>query len=168
MVTNYPEPPRKENTPTQGTAVQALADLAYLWKCDDADWVAQREKDWKKLVVTAFDDYPKSEKKMLERYFKAGEKTKYIPAGDFFFLTPYESEESLLQLFNSRLLSDNDRASLYSIYIFAADRFADCSCYRQHTSLFVKGVLGDTYTEVIEQTSIRHNKVISPPRLMVW
>lgn len=163
MITNYPEPPRKENNPTPGTKEQALADLAYLWKCDDPEWMNQREADWQKLVVTAFDDYPKSEKKELERYFKYGEKSTYIPVSDFFFLTPYDSVVSVLHLFNSSLLDDNDRASMFTSYIFDADRFVDSGWHQSHTSLFIEGILGDAYCEVIEQTSPRHSKIISPP-----
>lgn len=160
---NYPEAPRKENIPTPGTKEQALADLAYLWTCDDSEWMKQREADWQKLVAIAFDDYPKPEKRELERYFKYGKKSAYMPIEDLFFLTPYNSEESLLQFFNSRLLSDNDRASIYGNYIFDADRFSHCGFYRQHTSLFIDVILGDTFVEVIEKTSPHHSKRISPP-----
>lgn len=160
-MTSYPEPPRKENIPATGSEENALADLAYLWKCDDPEWMNQRETDWQELVVTAFDDYPKSEKKALERYFKYGEKSGYIPVGDFFLLTPYDSKESLLQLFNSSLLTDNDRSSMFSAFIFRDPRFERCHWFEHHARLIVEVILGDKYFEVFEQSTPSHSKVIS-------
>lgn len=160
---NSPEPLRNENTPTTGTREEALTELAYLWKCDDPVWVAQREADWLILVKAIYHDYPKVERRPIEHYFKYGELLENISVWSLFFLTPYNSEKSLLQVFNSNLLDSEDRSSMFSSYIFDADRFSDCSWYEKHTALFVETMLGNTYCEVIEQTSLWHSKIISPP-----
>lgn len=159
---SYPEPPLKVNIPTPGTEEQALADLAYLWKCDDPDWVTQRESDWLRLIETAFDDYPKVEKNALERYFKYGEKSVYIPVGDFFFLTPYDSKESLLQLFNSSLLNSDDRSLMLSVASLGSTQFENCHWYELHTSLVIETILGPSYREVSDRFSVGDAVVISP------
>ncbi len=141
-MTDYSAPPRKQNVPVKMTKKQALIDLAHLWLCDDPDWMAKREADWKMMLETVFEDYPKAERKPIEEYFKYGRLNEYVSVWSLFFLTPYNSEESLMQVFNSGLLDANDRSDLYRGYIYDADRFANCSWYHQHTSLFVEVVLG--------------------------
>ncbi|MCL1039012.1 hypothetical protein L2750_17925 [Shewanella submarina] len=162
MIANFPKPAVKDNVPVDENWKQALPKLLYLWKTADPDWIAQREADWQLLLQTAFDDYPKAEKKELGEYFKYGRKLEYIPVGDSFFLTPYDSPESLLQLFNSGMLDRSDRDSMLSGYIFDADRFAACHWYERHTTLFVEAILGNTYCEVFEGKP-PHRKMLSLP-----
>ncbi len=162
-MTNYPEIPRKENTPSKESSKQALKNLAYLWRSDDQGWMAKREADWKMMLETVFEDYPKAERKPIEEYFKYGRLNQYVSARSFFFLTPYDSAESLMQLFNSGLMNDVDRSDMYGEYIFDSDRFVDCSWYKRHMSLFAEVVMGELYCEVYEQTSKNHSAIISPP-----
>jgi len=174
MTIKYPVAPQRQNNPIEGTPAQALANIAYLWQTDDVAWMEQRTNDWAVLARTGFDDYPKSSKKVLERYFKYGEKTTkmsaggifgeqtvYMPVGDFFLLTPFDSPESLMQLFNSRLLDYNDRRDITSSYLFGDKCFEHCHWFEHHTMLIINTILGDSYYKVVEQTSTHHIDVIS-------
>ena len=114
MGNNFPEAPMVLNKPDRSVK---LEDFSYLWKTDDADWVAQRQADWQNFVKPVFKEYPKSEQKLLEQYFLYGKKEKYYPATDWFFLTPYESEATLLKLMNSSILDTVGRANIINYYL---------------------------------------------------
>ncbi|MCL1039011.1 hypothetical protein L2750_17920 [Shewanella submarina] len=161
MMSNFEEPLRKENIPRDERKQQALERLAYLWRTDSPDWNAQRDSDWKLLSESVYDETPRPERECIEAYFKYGESPKHIPISTSFFLTPYESVESLELLFNSGVLSDNDRRSILSYYIFSSTKFAECDWYERHTTLFVETLLGDQYCEIYEVDSSRVY-IISP------
>lgn len=160
MSSNFPEAPMVVNKPDRSVK---LEDFSYLWKTDDTDWVAQREADWLTCVKPVFKDYPKAEQKLLEQYFKYGKKEKYYPVTDWFFLTPYDSKESLLKLMNSSLLGARCRGQIIQYYPLSSFyRFSHCPWYRQHMELFIAAYYTGGYTILREQ---RVN--ISPPPT-VW
>jgi hypothetical protein len=158
----FPEPVEEVISPSQTTEAQALAELAYLWKLDDPAWVVQRDLDWELMLDPFFHDYPKAELKKVERYFKYGEKNEYISIREFFFLTPYNSIESIRQLFYSSLLSKEGRREILQSYIYIYNEREICPWYEAHMSYAIAGLLGDSYRVIKEQTSSRHSDLISP------
>lgn len=150
----FPEAPVFVNTPDRNIK---LEDLAFLWKLDDPDWVSQREADWFEYVKPVFKDYPKTEQKLLEQYFIYGKKDKYYPVSDWFFLTLYNTKESLLKLMNSFLLTTNDRIKIIKFYLLRDFfRFSDCPWYRQHMEIFIETYFAGSYTILEEQKKIFH------------
>jgi len=135
-----------------------LEDFSYLWKTDDADWMAQREADWLTFVKPVFKDYPKTDRKLLEQYFKYGKKEKYYPATDWFFLTPYDSKASLLKFMNSSPLDAREHGQIIQFYpLKDFFRFSHCPWYRQHMELFIDAYYSGGYIILREQ-----RKNISP------
>jgi hypothetical protein len=160
MSINFPEAPIVLNKPDRSVK---LEDFAYLWKVDDPDWVAQREADWLAFVKPIFPDYPKADLKLLEQYFKLGKKDEYYPVTDWFFLTPYDSKESLLKLMNSSLLGTRCRLDIIQYYLLRSFfRFSSCPWYRHHMEVFIAAYYSGGYTILREQ-----RKNISPPPT-VW
>lgn len=156
MNNSFPEAPVVLNKPDRSVK---LDDLAYFWKLDDQKWVAQREADWLECVKPIFKDYPKSEQKLVEQYFKFGRKNKYYPVTDWFFLTPYESKEDLLKLMNSSLLDTRGRKDINYYYVLEGFfKFLSCRWYRQHMQIFSDAYFPGEYTVVQEQ-----GENISPP-----
>lgn len=155
------EPPRKVNILLPGTKEEALSDLAYLWKCDDPEWMAQREADWVMLERTSYGDYPKAEKRTIEEYFKYGRLKERLPGWSLVFLTPYNSTKSLVRFFNSKLLDAHDRRLVLSGYAFGFDQFESCYWYKSHLNLIVEEFLGG-YCEIVESAGNNHVDVISP------
>jgi hypothetical protein len=156
MNNSFPEAPVVLNKPDRSIK---LDDLAYFWKLDDPSWVAQREADWLEYVKTTFKNYPKSEQKLLEKYFKQGIMNEYYPAGDWLFLTPYGSKDDLLTLMNSSLLDGTEKQGVTGLYMFRSFfRFSECPWYREHMEIFSEVYFSGEYTLIKEQ---RDN--ISPP-----
>jgi hypothetical protein len=156
MSTNFPEAPIVLNQPDRGVK---LEDFSYLWKTEDTDWLHQREADWLTFVKPVFKDHPKEDQKLLEEYFKYGKKDKFYPVTGWFFLTPYDSKESLRKLMNSSLLGASCRGDIIQYYpLKSFFRFSHCPWYRQHMELFISAYYTGGYTIVKEQ---RVN--ISPP-----
>lgn len=156
MNNSFPEAPVIMNKRDRGIK---LADLAYFWKLDDQKWAVQREADWLEYVKPVFKDYPKSEQKILEKYFKQGIKNEYYPAGDWLFLTPYGSKDDLLKLMNSSLLGGSEKQQAIALYVFRDFfRFKKCPWYRQHMEIFSEVYFSGEYTLIKEQRD--H---VSPP-----
>ena len=156
MSSHFPEAPMVANKPDRSVK---LEDFSYLWKTDDTDWMAQREADWLSFVKPIFKDHPKEDQRLLEQYFKYGKKEKYYPETGWFFLTPYDSKASLLQLMNSSILDADGRAKIIQYYpLRGFYRFSHCPWYRQHMELFITAYYTGGYTILKER---RQN--ISPP-----
>jgi len=155
MSSVFPEAPAIINAPDRNVN---LGDLSYLWKLDDSVWVARREADWLAFVKPVFKDHPKEDQKLLEQYFKYGKKDHFYPVKGWFFLTPYDSKESLLTLMNSSLLGTNDRLNIINDYLIGFCRFSNCPWYRQHMEVFIATYFSGTYTILREK-----RKNISPP-----
>ena len=155
MNKSFPEAPTVVNTPDNSVT---LASLSYLWQVDNADWVAQREADWLAYVKSIFKDHPKAEIKLLEHYFKLGRMNEYYPESAWFFLTPYDSIETLQKIMNSSLLGPHERGNTISWYLTRFKRFSHCPWYQRYLTIFIEAYLSNGYVIVSEK-----RETISPP-----
>ena len=145
----FPDAPISINMPDRSVK---LGDLSYLWHLDDPDWVAQRETDWLTSVKPIFKDYPKADQKLLKQYFIFGKKNEYYPVTDWFFLSPYDSKESLVKLMNSFLLGLDCRRKIIKFYLLRGFfRFSGCPWYRQHMEIFIATYFAGNYAILREQ-----------------
>ncbi|WP_299948697.1 hypothetical protein [uncultured Microbulbifer sp.] len=161
-MTNYPEPSTQENEPIKETRKEALARLTLLWKTENPEWLSQRQGEWRELSRTAFDDYPKDEKKIIEQYFVHGDLKGVVNASTTLTLAPYIDHVSLLSVFNSALLDANDRRALSTNFLFGGDKYSQLPWFQSHMNLFAENILGKEYRIILERTSVRRVKEISP------
>jgi len=154
MNTNFPEAPTAVNTPDMSIT---LADLSYLWRVDDAEWLAQRKADWLTYIKPVFKDYPKSEQKLLQQYFTLGIKNEYYPEADWFFLTPYDSVEDFIKIMNSSLLGPHERRNVLSGFITKFKQFEHCPWYKHYMMMYIEAYLQNGYIILAEK-----RKTISP------
>lgn len=109
-----------------------------------------------------FSDTPKKERKIYENYFKYGEKEGVLGGLTTVILTPYINSSEFKHLLTSRLLDSSFRAQVYSQYIYIMTSYEVCDWYEGHMKIAVDMLLGYQYKTIKENTSIRHEKILSP------
>ncbi|GGY54315.1 hypothetical protein GCM10011297_29010 [Bacterioplanes sanyensis] len=82
-------------TPTRYEILQSFRPL---WRVEDEQWLAQRQADWQHIRASIKKAAPAS-LKLLESYFVYGEKKGYLPGTTLLLFTPYDSAESVQEVF---------------------------------------------------------------------
>lgn len=134
-----------------------LEEFAYLWKTEDADWMAQRKVEWRQLAKDVYGGCPAMEKKIYAEYFVKGtnlrgenpllpDRLAYIPPVTRFFLTPFDSSKSMRLFFDEPLNSARDKSQIMSKYAWAlSDEVRDFPWFATCLHYFSQEIIGSEY-----------------------
>ena len=129
---------------------EILQPFIHLWKTDDKEWIKKRQADWKIIEAFGLNEYPKSELRLLKKYFLSGERTAYMPAEDLFFLTPIDSEKCAREFFYSENFGNPERTDrLLMNYPLDVLVYGEGVNWKnQHVQYFANGVLSDIVSKL--------------------
>jgi hypothetical protein len=142
---------------------EILQSLRPLWRVDDEQWLIQRQADWQHISAT-MTQTPPAKQKSLERYFVYGEKDCYFPGSTVMLFTPYDSAESVKEVFYSGLLDPTEQENVFKDYLFwISKRGYYLSWFRRHIQQFIQGVMGSNYQELYVEHGSRPKLISIEP-----
>ncbi|WP_028863803.1 hypothetical protein [Psychromonas aquimarina] len=142
--------------------IEVLNNIKHLWHVEDEAWLKGRKEQWRYIKKMHYKEAGASEIKKMQQYFLYGEKEKYLGTIAQFLYTPYDSPESMKELFYSKLYGVAERKEILSGFIGTGSLYGlNMPWLPELMAWFVDTFLGSEY-QLTEEMHGKTPETISP------